>query len=203
VKSITLTQKRRFRTGLVAGFALLALTGTVAGCSTDDDKGGDEPIEGAQTNSPEPSEQSPEDDTNGEDVAALEGLYQDYWAARIELENDPEMDFSVYDGITTQTMVQQDGMRLEPLKDDGIYREGEPTITDVTVDVAGDGESARIESCKSEEGWDVLQNGEVLPEAVPDELLRPHPFLVAAKRSGDGWLINRTLPQDEATITCE
>jgi hypothetical protein len=201
VKSITLTQKRRFRTGLVTGFALLALTGTVAGCSTDDDKGGDEPIEGAQTNSPEPSSESPEDDENSADVAALERLYQEYWDARIELENSEELDFSLYDGITTSAVREQEGSQLQQFRNDGISRQGEPSITDVTVEVTGD--TARIEACKSEEGWDVVQNGDVIPDAVPETLLEPHPYLVAAERSADNWLISRTsLPKEEATITC-
>ncbi|MGP3968163.1 hypothetical protein [Streptomyces sp. 6N223] len=199
MKSITLTRKLRFRTGLVAGFALLALTGTVTGCSSSEDEGG-EPIEGAQTNSPDPS-QSPEDDDNSADVAALERLYQEYWDARIELENTEELDFSHYDGITTSAVVEQEGTQLQQFRNDGIYRQGEPTITDVTVEVTGD--TARIEACKSEEGWDVVQNGDVIPDAVPETLLAPHPYLVAAERSADSWLISRTsLPKEEATITC-
>jgi hypothetical protein len=200
VKSITLAQKLRFRTGLVAGLALLALTGTVTGCSSDDE--GNEPIEGAQTNSPEPGNETPEDDDNNADVAALERLYQEYWDARIELENSKQLDFSVYDGITTETLVQEEGALLQQFRDDGIRRQGEPTVTDVTVEVTG--ATARIESCKKEDGWAIVRDGEVLPESeIPDELREPHPFLMAAKRSGDGWLISRSLPQEEATITCQ
>ncbi|MGP3968161.1 hypothetical protein [Streptomyces sp. 6N223] len=190
----------RIRTGLVAGAALLALAGTVAGCSSEGEDG--EPIEGAQSDSPEPTGESPgDDDENSADVAALEQLYQEYWDARIELENSEELDFSLYDGIATEMLVQQEGARLQPLREDGVYRRGEPTITDVTVEVTGD--TARIEACKNEDGWQLLRNGEVLPDAVPDDLLKPHPYAMAAERSGDSWLISRRLPEEEATIACE
>lgn len=201
MKSKTLARKLRFRAGLVAGSALLALTGTVTGCSSSEDEGGD-PIEGAETNSPDGPSQSPEDDDNSADIAALERLYQEYWDARVELENGEELDLSLYEGITTDTVVQQEGSQLQQFRDDGIRRQGEPAITDVTVEV--DGDTARIEACKSETDWQVVQGGDVVPNAVPESLRQPHPYLVAAERSGNSWLISQTsLPEEEATISCE
>jgi hypothetical protein len=191
---------RTGRTRLATVAALLALTATMAACSSDSE--GSEPIDGAETeSSPEPS-QSPENDEDSADIAALEQLYADYWDARIELENSQELDFSLYDGITTEAVVQQEGQLLQQFRNDGIYRQGEPTITDVTVEVTGD--AARIESCKNEDGWQVVIDGEVDPDALPDSLRKPHTYLVAAERSGSSWLISRTsLPAEEATITCE
>lgn len=185
----------------MVGAAVLALAGTVAGCSSDSGSE-EEPIGGVETGSTDSATATDgTGDDQAADIAELEQLYQDYWDAWTELENTKELDFSLLDGIATETLVQQDGPRLQQFRDDGIHRRGAPTISDVTVSVTGD--TARIESCKSEADWQVVQNGEVVPEAVPDALRAPHPFLMAAERSAHGWLISRTLPQEEATITCE
>jgi hypothetical protein len=187
---------RRIRSGVATGAALLALTATVAGCSSDDEGG--EPIDGAQSGSPEPSQST--DNGNADDTAALEDLYADYWDARIELENSEDLDSSVFDGITTSPVKEMELTRLQPFREDGIHRQGEPEIEDVTVSV--DGDAARIESCKSEADWQVIQNGEVVPDAVPENLRQPHPYVVSAERSPEGWLITGTVDSEEATITC-
>jgi hypothetical protein len=191
---------RRIRTGrtrLATVAALLALTVSMAACSSDDE-GGEEPIEGAGSGSPEPEE------TASDDAAAkaeVTDLYLAYWDAVVELENGDELDRSLFDGIATTGLVEEELSRVSSFKDNGIHREGEPTIGNVTVTI--DGDTARIEACKNEAGWDVIEDGEVVPDAVPPELQEPHPNVVTAEREASGdWLINATLPTEGATITC-
>ncbi|MEO3750851.1 hypothetical protein [Streptomyces sp. B6B3] len=186
---------RRIQTGLVAGLALLALTGTVSGCSSDD---GDEPIEGAETG-PGSSEESENDDESAAE-AEVADLYLAYWDAVIELENGDELDRSLFDGLATTGVVESEVGRVSAFKDNGVHREGEPTIENVTVTI--DGDTARIEACKNEADWRVVDgNGEV-PDAVPENLQRPHPNVVTAERTDGEWLITATLPTEGATITC-
>ncbi len=90
--------------------------------------------------------------------------------------------------------------RVSSFKDNGIHREGEPTIDDITVTI--DGDTARVEACKNETGWAVIDDGEEVPDAVPENLLQPHPNVVTAERVSGEWLINATLPTEGATITC-
>ncbi|MGP4110250.1 hypothetical protein ACTWP5_04945 [Streptomyces sp. 4N509B] len=205
MKSIALTGMRRIRAGAVAGLALLALTGTVAGCSSDDeggDGGGSGGIDGAQTESAEP-DATTDAEGDGEttaDTAALEQLYTDYWDAMVALENGEELDATLFDGITTVAVAEEEVIRVQTFKDNGLRREGEPTIDTVTVAV--DGDTATIEACKNEDGWNVVHQGEVVPDVVPEDLLVPHAHIVTVERSDEGWLINGTRPREEATISC-
>ncbi|MBL1067610.1 hypothetical protein [Streptomyces sp. 7-21] len=194
-----LTATRRFRAGLVAGAALLAFTGTVTSCSSSGSED-DETIEGAQTEDPG---QGGDGDQNGgaeDDVAALEELYDRYWDARVEIENAEELDMSPLEGIATDGEIESQAGRLQPFKDDGIHRRGEPAIENVTVSVEGD--TARIEACKNEDGWELVQNGEVVEGALSEDVRAPHTYVVSAERQDGDWLISGTLPREEATITC-
>jgi hypothetical protein len=192
---------RRIRTGLAAGAALLALTGTVAGCSSDDD-GGDEPIEGAETETPGA------DDTEdgggageGADVAALEQLYADYWDAMVELESSEDLDPQLLDGIATSRVLESELSRINTYKSHGFHRQGEPTIENVTVEVTGD--TARIEACKNEGEWPfVTADGEEVTDPAFADLDETKPNVLEAERSSDGWLVSGSLPMREATISC-
>jgi hypothetical protein len=197
---------RRIRTGLATGLALLTLTTAAAGCSSSDSTGGDgdgndQPIEGVVTEPAGP--EGTEDDTEGSEdpaVAALKDLYDAYWDTVIELENGGRLDVAVFDGIATPGVAEDEVGRLHPFRDDNIHREGEPTIDNVTVTI--DDDTARIQSCKSEAGWNFFRNDDELTGIIPDEARRPHPFVVSAERTSGEWLINGTLRPQEATITC-
>ncbi|MDT0341797.1 hypothetical protein [Streptomyces litchfieldiae] len=189
---------RRTGTTLATFLATVALTtAAISGCSSSDGRDEpEEPIEGVQTESAEPAE---------DDAAAAEtelaDLYDRYWAAVVQLENGAELDPALFDGITTQRVTESELVRVRAFRDNGIQRAGEPVIENVTIEV--DGESARIESCKNEADWDVVTSeGEAIPGVVPEELLVPHPHIVTAERSADGWLISETLAMEEARISC-
>ncbi|UED85583.1 hypothetical protein [Streptomyces profundus] len=183
----------RFLTLCVAS----ALALTAAGCSSDD--GSDEPIEGVDSGS---ADAGP-DDADGpgaEDTAALTELYERYWAALVTLENEGELDPALFDGITTPGLAEQELLRVSGLIENGLTREGEPLISDVTVSV--DGDTARVESCMNQADWPLVSEGEVVPGLLPEELTAPHPQVVTAERASGAWLIDATLLTEEATISC-
>jgi hypothetical protein len=190
---------RTGRTRLAAVSALLALTATMAGCSSDSE--GSEPIDGAETETPGPEETGDgEDGGEDADVAALEDLYAEYWDVVVELENGGELDVAVFEGIATGGVAEDVIGGLRSARDNNVHREGEPVIDNVTVSV--DGDTAHIESCKSEADWTFVVNGEPAPEMLPEEAAQPHVHVLSATRESGEWLINGTLKVDKATITC-
>lgn len=186
-------EKRIRRAGLAAGLALTLAT--VAGCSSD---GGDndEPIDTGDQSSASPDAEGGE----AEDEAALVALYEAYWDAVTASENGGEIDPALFEGITTDGVMELELSRISRLKDNGIHRDGAPVIDRITVTV--DGDTARIEACKSEADWRVIQNGEALETDVVEGLVAPHPHVTTAARTSDTWLINASLPMDEAAISC-
>ncbi|MEV8114774.1 hypothetical protein ACWC9S_03325 [Streptomyces xiamenensis] len=186
-------EKRIRRAGLAAGLALTLAT--VAGCSSD---GGDndEPIDTGDQSSASPDAEGGE----AEDEAALVALYEAYWDARVELENSEAGDIQVLDGIVTPEMLERELSRIRDFQSNGLSRQGGPTIENITATVNGD--TARVESCKSEEGWDVVAGGEVIPGVIPAELIEVHRHVVTVEKADEGWLINETLPEEDGTLSC-
>ncbi|WP_432746190.1 hypothetical protein H7827_16615 [Streptomyces sp. JH002] len=186
-------EKRIRRAGLAAGLALTLAT--VAGCSSD---GGDndEPINTGDESSASPDAEGGE----AEDEAALVALYEAYWDAVTATENGAELDARLFDGITTSSVMEQELSRIGTWKDVGGSREGAPVIENITVTV--DGDTARIEACKNEAHWRLIQDGEELEDSLPESLTVPHPNVVTAERTSGNWLINASLTTDEATISC-
>ncbi|MFB7761340.1 hypothetical protein [Streptomyces xiamenensis] len=186
-------EKRIRRAGLAAGLALTLAT--VAGCSSD---GGDndEPIDTGDQSSASPDAEGGE----AEDEAALVALYEAYWDAVTASENAEELDARLFDGITTSSVMEQELSRIGTWKDVGGSREGAPVIENITVTV--DGDTARIEACKNEADWRLIQDGEELEDGLPESLTVPHPNVVTAERTSGNWLINASLTTDEATISC-
>lgn len=185
--------KRIRRAGPAAGLALILAT--VAGCSSDGGNNED-PIDTGDTSSPSPDAEGGEAD----DEAELVALYEAYWDAVTASENGEELDPQLFDGITTAGVMEQELGRIGTWKDVGGYREGAPVIENVTVTV--DGDTARIEACKNEADWRLFQDGEELEDSLPESLTVPHPNVVTAERMSGEWLINASLPTDEATISC-
>lgn len=188
-------EKRIRRAGLAAGLALTLAT--VAGCSSD---GGDndEPINTGDQSSASPDAEGGE----AEDESALVALYEAYWDAMVELQKESDaLDASLLNDVATRAVIEAQLSRIDTYFGQGIFREGAPTIENVTVTV--DGDEGRIEACKNEADWPLLKDGEPLEGGMPVELTETRPSVVTAERSADGdWLINATLPVEEATITC-
>lgn len=185
----------------MVGAAVLALTGTVAGCSSDSGSDG-EPIGGVETGAASGGGDGGQNGNGGEaaDVRILKDLYRAYWDTLVDLENGAELDVAAFDGIATPGVAEDELGRLRAFREDNIRRQGEPAIDNVNVSI--DGDTAHIESCKSEADWQFVVNGEVAEEMMREEAARPHPYVVSADRSSGEWLINATLRVEEATITC-
>ncbi|MDT0269504.1 hypothetical protein RM844_24795 [Streptomyces sp. DSM 44915] len=173
-----------------AGVLLCAL----AGCASDD--GADDEVAGVATATADASG----DDETAAHTAALTDLYQRYWDARVAVENSGELDPAGFDGILAPDVTEQELTRVRSFADAGLHREGEPLVADVTVTV--DGDTARLESCVSERDWPVVHGDEVLPDVVPEELRAPHPHALTATLTQGAWLIDGSLPMEEATISC-
>ncbi|MFD7513087.1 hypothetical protein ACFV5N_27640 [Streptomyces sp. NPDC059853] len=189
----SMRNKRIRRAGPAAGLALILAT--VAGCSSD---GGDneEPIDTGGTSSPSPDAEGGE----GDDEAALVALYEAYWDARVEVENSEAGDIHLLEGIVTPAMLEKELSRVRDFQSNGLYRQGGPVIENITATV--DGDTAIVESCKSEEGWDIMKDGEVIPGVVPEELINVHGHVVTAEKGDGAWLITDTLPEEEGNVTC-
>ncbi|WP_436980202.1 hypothetical protein [Streptomyces sp. enrichment culture] len=186
-------EKRIRRAGLAAGLALTLAT--VAGCSSDSGDN-DEPINTGDESSASPDAEGGE----AEDEAALVALYEAYWDAVIASENGEELDSALFEDITTKGVMEQELGRINTYKEQGVLREGAPVIENVTVTVEGD--TARIEACKNEADWPLVQDGEQMEGVLPESLTVPHPNGVTAERSDGNWLITGSVPQEEAVISC-
>lgn len=185
--------KRIRRAGPAAGLALILAT--VAGCSSDGGNNED-PIDTGDTSSPSPDAEGGEAD----DEAELVALYEAYWDARVEVENSEAGDIQLLSGIVTPEMLEKELSRVRDFQSNGLYRQGEPAIENITATV--DGDTAIVESCKSEEGWDIVKDGEVIPGVVPDDLIDVHGHVVTAEKGDGAWLITDTLPAEEGTLSC-
>jgi hypothetical protein len=173
----------------VAVLPLLALL--AVGCSSDG--GGDDELTlpGAGTPTAEPT------DEPADDVADLEALYSAYWDVMIELENSEEMPGpEIFDGIAGSELMERQMARVRNIKESGRWRQGEPLVEQVTVEV--DGDTAVIQSCVNEDDWEFVYEG----ETVPLDPQGPKPRVMEADRGEDGWLLGRTLAVEEATISC-
>ncbi|WP_165988049.1 hypothetical protein [Streptomyces sp. YIM 98790] len=196
-----MTTRMTLRARTLAG-ALAAAALRAEGCSSaGDEESGDDEIAGAEPASPAENDATGGDQegegTAEADTAALEQLYQDYWAALIALENGEDLDPALFEGIATPGVTEEQISRVQPMKDDGIRRVGEPVIDEITVELAPDG-SARIQSCAGPEGWTAVRNG----EEVPIQSAGRSPRVVLAERASGTWLISEERPSEEATITC-
>ncbi|WP_139238421.1 hypothetical protein [Streptomyces aidingensis] len=191
---------RAVRKGVVA--AALTAAVVLTGCSSGDGEPVDDEIAGSATPSGDTGtaagggEEAGGEGSQAQDVAALESLYADYWAALVTMENAEELDPSPLAGIASQELTEQQVSRIRPFKDNGMRRDGEPAVDKVTVTV--DGDTARIESCVDEDAWLLLKNG----EPADLELLGPAPRVFDAERVEGDWLITDTVPAEEANVTC-
>ncbi|WP_130799694.1 hypothetical protein [Streptomyces otsuchiensis] len=186
---------RRSKNGVaLAAFPVAALL--LTGCGSD---GGEDD----ETVLPVPSEQEPapddeaQPDDAGQDQDDLNALYERYWDVMVTLENSEDMpEPDIFDGIAGGELLERQMARVRNFKDSGQWRQGEPVVEQITVEV--DGDDALIQACVNEDDWDVLLDGEVVPLAPEGST----PRVMEAERTDEGWLLARTQDAEEATITC-
>lgn len=161
---------------------------------------GDEP-QGLETTSPpatEPAEPTPTEDPDAAAIAAIEAQYQAYWDAVVASENgqDEATSYPELQAVATEVVVQTQIANVRELVNTDVTRDGEPVVGPPQVTV--DGDTARLESCVDEDGWNVYQNGEPLDR----ELLGPQPRVFDLEQVDGQWLVSELVDQSEATITC-
>lgn len=168
--------------------------GLLAGCSSSD--GDVEPIDTGDAAANEPAGKETPDVTA--DEAALKQLFLDYWDAMVELENSKEVDPSIFDGITTSGIGEQEVARVQALKDYGIVGRGGPEITEVTPEV--DGDEGTVAACVNRDDWTFYDESgnpvKVVDKAATDA------GGVAAERTADGWIIVEILKESEVRVSC-
>lgn len=174
--------------------------GIISACSAS----AEEPT-GLATPSPEPTAaptvdeptESAEDTESAEQLAALETLFEEYWAAVTDLWNDPELDPDVIRHVTTpgHSEMMLTYVHRELIANDA-RRDGEPVIGEIVTHI--DGDEARVEGCVDQSDWKLL----VGDTEVPVDFGGPRPYVLEAVPSDDGWLVNDELDEDEATIAC-
>jgi hypothetical protein len=170
--------------------------GVVGACST----AADEP-EGLAAPSTQPTAETPADEptesADDAETAALEALFEEYWAAVAELWNDPQLEPDVIRHVATpgHSEMMLTYVHRELISNDA-RREGEPVIGEIVAHV--DGDEARVEGCVDQSEWSLM----VGDNEVPVDLGGSRPHVLEAVPSDDGWLVNDELSEDEATITC-
>ncbi|WP_165984518.1 hypothetical protein [Streptomyces sp. YIM 98790] len=187
------------RTRALIGPVLAAVL--AVGCSSGEESGKDDAIAGSPAPSSEPTgrpeePEPPEQPDDAADVAALEQLHADYWAAIVELENGAELKPDPLRGIAADLLIEAQLSRMYPIRNSGHVREGEPVVGNVTVTVEGD--AATVESCVDEDDWIIVKDG----EEVPLDKTGPGPRVFLAERTDGAWLLTEQRPIEEATITC-
>ncbi|TDD71962.1 hypothetical protein E1262_04335 [Jiangella aurantiaca] len=136
------------------------------------------------------------EDPDAAAVAEIEAQYQRYWDIVIASENELDESYEELKTVATELIAQTQVADVRGLVDTGVTRDGAPVLGPPQVTV--DGDTARVESCVDEDGWNVYQNGEPLER----ELLGPRPRVFDLERVDGQWLVSERVDQSEATITC-
>ncbi|UED85159.1 hypothetical protein [Streptomyces profundus] len=166
----------------------------LVGCSSGDD----EPEGVESSESPVAEDPAAGDEPEAaDDIEVLEQLYLGYQARLVEMESTGNADGALLEEYAELHVREGQSARIRQLAQEGITRQGEPEVYDVTVEVTDD--SAVIQACVDTEHWEPLLDG----EPIDREYTGPSAGIVKAARGESGWLISDH-PQtaDEATITC-
>ncbi len=163
---------------------LVAVVG-VAGCSSS----AEEPpgLTASPTASPTTtSENGADADT---EAAILEAYYA-YWDAMVAAQRG-NADPTLFDGIATGPLVEEAIAEARQFADLGIVREGEPSFSDVTVEV--EDATATVLACVDNSAWFV--------PGVEDDLADVLPGGVLLERHDDAWLVTGSV-EPPGGFTC-
>lgn len=190
----------------VSAAAALAVAVALGGCGSDSDNAPDgldatdDPASEASTpatDEPRDEAQDGDEGTDADEEALLE-LFDEFWAAAVASENGPDTDPALFEDVAGPDLIEERVARAREWEELGFHREGEPALEHVTVRVNGD--EARIEFCRDEQEWLVLDD-EGEPFDVETSGFTAN--VMTAERSDDKWLFMDLAGPSEATITCE
>jgi len=133
--------------------------------------------------------------TGAADETAVRDVVAKYVDAMVTMENSAQVDPAPMHGIATDTVANAEAKRVKDLVDQGIHREGRPTLGEATVTV--DGDSARYEVCMDQDDW-----VGVLGDQKAGSDYGPLPTGWTLTRTDGDWLVSATIPQEQVRVTC-
>lgn len=169
---------------IVLVVSLAAAVG-VAGCSSS----GEEPPGLTASPTASPTTTSEDGVDAGTEAAVLDAYYA-YWDATVAAQRG-NPDPTLFEGVATGPLVEEAVAEAQQFADLGIVREGEPTFSDVTVEV--EGATATVLACVDNSAW-------VVP-GVEDDLEDVLPGGVVLEQQGDRWLVTGSV-EAPAAFTC-
>ncbi|ROS30711.1 hypothetical protein EDF34_0350 [Cellulomonas sp. PhB150] len=161
----------------------------LAGCSSDPEPA-DAPSASPTTSAtPTPTA----DDAQAE--AAVAEVVEKYVAAMASMENEGQVDPAPMFGIASDAVAKEESARVKDLVDQGIHREGHPTLGEPTITV--DGTTARYEVCMNQDGWVGVYEDQKLATEYG-----PLPTGWDLTLADDAWTVTATVPDKDVTLTC-
>ena len=167
---------------LLVIIATLLLSGSLSACSGDESA----PVATKTTATPDPK---------AVDTAAVKALYERYWAAMAEAENNADADPKRFADILEGSYGERYLKLVRDYESEGIVREGQAVITDLDVKLNGD--SAIVIACVDEDDWLFKKDGKFLDQPK----LGTKPATAEVERSGDGWIIT-DVPEPAKDAQC-
>ena len=164
--------------------ATLLLSTSVSACSGD--KSPLDAKKTATTATPDPK---------AVDTAAVKDVYERYWAAMAEAENNADADPKRFADILEGPYGERYLKLVRDYEAEGIVREGQAVITDLDVKLNGD--SAIVIACVDEDDWLFKKDGKFLDQPK----LGTKPATAEVERSGDGWVIT-DVPEPAKDAQC-
>lgn len=142
-----------------------------------------------------------EETASAEDLKAVEELYLAYWDSVVQAEAELDADPSRFEAVMTPDAINDYVAFLQGMVDNNLFRDGEPVIDDVTVEIHRD--YAIAQGCVDASRWLLGSRDGTRVRQILEP--GPQPHAVAVRRQDDGsWLIDQTPYQseEEATIKC-
>lgn len=181
-----LTRTRRY----AALSCTAALVLVVAGCTPGSEP---EPSSTPTPSTPSVSTSPTPDDAQAE--AAVSDVVARFVDAMVAMENSGEVDPAPMYGIASDDVAKAESARVKDLVDQGIHREGRPTLGEPTITV--DGSTARYEVCMDQDKWVGVYEDQKLGTNYG-----PLPTGWELTLVGDAWTVTATVPDAEVSITC-
>ena len=126
---------------------------------------------------------------------AVSAVVEKYVTAMVTMENSGQVDPAPMFGIASDDVAKQEAARVKDLVDQGIHREGHPTLGEPTITV--DGSSARYEVCMDQDAWVGVYEDQKLATDYG-----PLPTGWDLALVDDAWVVTATVPDKDVTLTC-
>lgn len=152
--------------------ATLLLSVSLSACSGD---------ESPQNATKTPTTATP--DPKAVDTAAVKALYERYWAAMAEAENNADADPKRFATILGGSYGERYLKLVRDYKSQGITRSGHAVITDLDVKLNGD--TAIVLACVDEDDWLFKKDSTLMEQPK----LGTKPATAEVERSVKGWII--------------